>query len=133
MRTSKASSTKYYDVEVPGGWEVRIPTPLFKRDDPRLLELVLFYQRLGAAPAKAEELAVTSCVELFEGSWQTKLKMVVGRAAKKYVKMHGDLEGFDPARVQKHFVPGGEIWRGRRNLAMEKELLLMREEFESED
>ena len=114
MRTLEVSPTKYYEIQIEGGWTARVPTISISRSDARFQELVTSLVRLGAPPSRAEEEAILSCQGLFEGSWVTKLKMATGRAAEEYKRRFGSLEGFDPEVAQAAFIPGGDrFWTKR--------------------
>lgn len=110
----EVSPTKYYEIQLEGGWMARVPTISIARGDARFQEIVTSLVRLGAPPRRAEEEAIASCQDLFTGSWVTKLKMATGRAAEEYKRRFGSLEGFDPEVAQAVFIPGGDrFWTKR--------------------
>lgn len=86
---------------------------------------------MGASSLKAEEVALAACADLFVGSWTSKLKMFIGRNAGIYVESFGDLDGFDPARLEGFFIPGADdLFGQRRSFLVREEMGRMREEVE---
>lgn len=116
MVTVEVGRTRRGRLTVPPGWTATVPTIHVARDDARFQEMMRTLTRFGASPIKAEEIAREGCQRLFTGSWTTKLKMYVGRAAEVYVESFGDLEGFDPEVVQGLFLPHADVlaFKGRR-------------------
>lgn len=115
MEEIEVSRTKRGKIVVEGGWIATVPSISVSREDPRFRLLVNDLMRAGAGSALvAERVATESVRALFRGGWVTKLKFFVGRAAELYSESYGDLEGFDPERVEKLFLPNADDLFGQR-------------------
>lgn len=116
-RRIHVTPSTYRGLEIPGGWQASVPSIMIARTDERFAKLVAFFTRNGAAGPRAETLALGVCQALFEGSWETKMKMYLGRCATKYAKLSGGtLDGFEPEVLADLFVPGSDrFWGGRGN------------------
>lgn len=115
-------TTRFKGVEVEGGWQARVPRVTPSRED--LDDLVTTLMLMGATRAKAEEAAPEMVTRFFEREWRSRLMKIVGRYAKKYAdEGFGSLEGFEPERVARRWVP----MRGGDATKMER---IMRKEFE---
>lgn len=119
------SDTTFRGLKIPGGWNANVPAISFSVSDSRFSEVVGFYRRHGARE-RSERMALDACRSLFVGSWRTKLKLFTGGWAEKYVESFGDLDGFDPEKLQRFFVPGRTLWLNRGNFEIRRELGRMR-------
>ncbi len=125
--------TRFKGVFVSGGWELDIPDIEVVRSSPRYAELVTLFMRLGLPPIKAEDAAMEACLSLWRSIWRERVLKSVGRYAKKYADGHfGSLEGFDPARIARLWIPGESyFWLHGGNPLIRAEFAAMRREHDA--
>lgn len=134
MRRLEVSDTTFHGTFVEGGWKTTVPTISVARSDERFQDIVASLRRVGATPAKAEEVAIESVQGLFDGAWIGLIKKFVGRAAKLYEESYGDLGGFDPEEIEGLFLPArDDLFGQRKNHEVRTKFTSMRRAWEASD
>lgn len=122
------SPISYAHLEIPGGWQARVPEIEVVRGDPRFSEIVVAFQRYGNRPGEAEKLAREALVDVFTQRWMSSLRAFVGRAALRHTNSGAPLATFRPEIAQRAFVPGLDAVTepGKGNLLLREVLEEMR-------
>ena len=92
-------------IRVVPGWTARVPL-ILKVDEETMRVYGRFFQGRGKSPAEADAEVLRMCHGVFEAFWIVKLRLAMARWARLYEERFGDLEGFDPERMQGTFCPG---------------------------
>lgn len=112
----KVSRTTRFGVTIPA-FEAGVPRVEIVKDDARFREMVRVLMRMGLPPLKADEDVTRAIIALFEGSYATKLKQFVAFYGREFKLRHGTLEGYEPARMARVFVPEMDAkLRNRKNM-----------------
>ena len=112
MKTRKAKDIrrKKGNIRIPGGWTIKIPSIEMKEGEKDAYVKYLSKSH-GTPPQLAERKIQASMQKVFDRGWMIGLReMLVDRAA-EYRSIFGDLEGFDPERLQGAYVPGENTGR----------------------
>ena len=115
-------------LRIPGGWTTDVPRIRVVQDDARFRRMVTSFQRFGRRPLAAEEAAEDACVALWTGSWVTKMRAFVGRAAIRHLAAGGTMETFRPEVAARVFVPELDtfLMPGKGNILLAEALREMR-------
>lgn len=104
---------------IPGGWKAWVPEVVVREED--LQHWARYYQFDGYPPHQARAMAERAIIRKHEAGWIRDLRRSLVRWAQIYLKRFGDLQGFDPERMQQAYYPGENT--GRRGKAFVNQLM----------
>lgn len=105
MDKVQQSSIQRGDLIVPAGWIARIPSIKLAKEEEHAMYLS-YLQKQGYGPSMAAGILRRRMQDVFNRGWLVPLRDMIADRAQEYVEMHGDLEGFDPERLQRAYFPG---------------------------